>query len=332
MYCGQSIVDFQKEFCSLLEDSYDYDIQYIDKSSDSFILTLYNGVVFNNKIILSKRPYYSDNRYHWTCDVEVFPKPRETQIALKRIHKLKRIDETILFSFHKFQQNIYHSFLSDNSSYFNCLLARDKNLHFSKIGNFADTPINKEIYSEFFNKPILPLSSFAFDKLIIINSGMSTFINNDTLSEHIKILRRKFLINNQTNRYNIFTYRTRGGRLLTNLRQVKGYAIKAGYIPISDNRLLEISLYDQASLYNACNKIFSIHDASLYNLIYCRPGTKVTVMEPAYKQFEYNENMFERVCDILDLEYCPVLLSHPDQSRDNWRDLSYNIDYLNCSL
>jgi capsular polysaccharide biosynthesis protein len=94
---------------------------------------------------------------------------------------------------------------------------------------------------------------------------------------------------------------------------------------MTDVELAKLSLKEQAGLFSNLNEYISIHDASLYNIVYCKPKTKITVLQPVKALHEKNEDAFIKVCKILNLKYNPIYID----GDASWRDSSY---HLNCSM
>jgi hypothetical protein len=315
---------YQDDLKSILDESVEYDLKYIDRDIDQYVLTLHNGIIYNGKVILNKRPYYRDNRYHPTFNVEVIPKPKQSSIAIKRIHKPVHVDH-VTMPFHKFSKNIYHSFLCDNNTFLNSEMnafLTSKNNIFVPVQNGITTFIVDHFFpthSTFNN------TSFTFDTLQIINSGRVIYIDDTSrLSHLIEKLRRLFIKSTSCSIEKLFTYRTRGGRQIENLPEVINTLSAKGFTCMSDIELTKLSLYEQADLFSGLEEYISIHDASLYNIVYCSPKTVITVLEPLKVHEEQNEDAFKKVCAVLDLMYNPVDI----QGDCSWRDSSY---YLNCS-
>ena len=315
---------YQDALKNILDESVDHKIKYIDKELDQYVLTLYNGIIYNGKVILNARPYYQDNRYHPTFNVEVMPKPRQSSIAVKRIHKPIHVKSATM-PFHKFSKNIYHSFLCDN----NTLLNSEMNAYLLDKSNIfvpVQSDISTFIVDRFFpTHTTFSNTSFTFDTLEIINSGRVTY-TDDTLrlTNLIEKLRRLFIRVPSSTIEKLFTYRTRGGRQIQNLPEVIDTLSAKGFTVMSDIELMKLSLYEQADLFSGLKEYISIHDASLYNIVYCSPKTVITVLEPSKALEEQNEDVFKKVCMVLDLIYDAVHI-HGDCS---WRESSY---HLNCS-
>ena len=310
---------------TILDESIEYDLKYVDKDIDEYVLTLYDGIIHNGKIVLNKRPYYLDNRYHPTFDVEVLPKPKQSSIALKRIHKPVHIGN-VTMPFHKFSKNIYHSFLCDNNTFLNSEMSA-----YLLSENNIFVPVQNDI-AEFIVDRFFPThktfnnSSFTFDKLQIINSGRVTYTDDTSrLSRLIEKLRRLFIKTSSNSIKKLFTYRTRGGRQIQNLPEVIDTLSAKGFVIMSDIELMKLSLYEQADLFSGLEEYISIHDASLYNIVYCSPKTVITVLEPIKVLKEQNEDAFEKICTVLDLVYTPIYI----RGDYSWRDSSY---HLNCSM
>ena len=316
---------YQTELKNILDDSIQHHLEYIDKENDYYILTLYNGTIFNGKVILNKRPYYADNRYHPTYDVEVLPKPSESGIALKHIHKPEHVKRAIM-PYHKFSRNIYHMFLCDNNTLSNsemCSCIPSNNNVVIPFQNNACDFIKDRFFT---NYNVITNKTFTFDHLTIVNSGRVTYTDNlSKLEKQIDKLKRLILRKSSNSIRKLFVYRTKGGRLINNIAQVCDKLSNKGFTIMSDIELASLSVRDQAGLFSKLNEYISIHDASLYNIIYCKPKTKITVLEPIKSLHEKNEDAFEKVCKILNLNYNPIYIDG-DKS---WRDSSY---YLNCSM
>ena len=323
------LAKLQAQFKASLDSTYDkYDLVYSDKALDRYTLELENSIVYKRGLLFESEIFPNQQPYDPVYDIHVMDKAKHLPIVYKRKYNLQRVKGRTLFVYHKFQWNIYHTFIHDCNSYLNCLLAQEDNLQYDNVFLFADNPMNRFIYDKFLSKPqIISDESFYFDELTVVNSGIVTYTTNlSVLDDQIKMIRDDFLKHVSTNTIKLFTYRTRGGRTIINIDKVKDYFQSKGFVVLSDTQLCELSLYDQATLYNSASEIFSIFDSSLYNLVYCKPNTRVVVAEPTYKHLEENEDAFEKICDILNITYIPILMVEPRQTSRNWRSIEYNID------
>ncbi|MAV43279.1 MAG: hypothetical protein CMA30_02250 [Euryarchaeota archaeon] len=314
------IYKLQEQFEKCLDRSLeDYTLEYINKDHDSYILTIRNNILYNRGLILDDFPF-KDN-HDPVFDIHVMDEPKFAHRIIKRKMKLQKIPGKIVLPFHKYQWNIYHSFLCDHNSYMNSQLANS--IEYDSLHNFIDTPINRFLRNNFFpNIPVISDESFAFEELKIVSSGITTTTNNlNRLESHIEHLRRVFLSNTYTQSDKIFVYRTKGGRKIVNINDFN----ELDCTHLSDVDICSLDLYEQANMFNRAKIIFSIHDSSLYNIIFCQPGTNIVVAEPHFKNVEV-EDSFEKVCKILNLNYIPVPATSIREYAGNWRDIDYNID------
>ncbi len=323
------LATLQGNFNSALNEMYDdYELAYIDKAKDQYVLTIKNGIVYNRGLLFQSEVFPNEQPYDPVYDIHVMNRARDLPLVYKRTHKLARVKGTTLFVYHKFQWNIYHTFLHDCNTYLNCTVSTNNDIQYDNVFRFANNKINEFVYNKFLpGKNIISDESFWFDKLVIVNSGIVTYTDNlAVLENQVRMLRDEFLLKPQPGTAKLFIYRTKGGRKIQNIEQLKQYFTSKNFTVLSDNDLCKLSLNEQAVLYSSAKEIFSIFDSSLYNLTFCSPGTRVVVAEPTYKHMEGNEDAFEKVCKIVNAKYIPIPVTHPRQTSRNWRDLSYNID------
>lgn len=322
-----SLDTLQNQFGAALSEMYDYNLTYIDRSRDRYILNLKNGIIHNRGLLFEREVFPNEQPYDPLYDIHVRDRARDLPIVYKR--NIRKVKGRTLFVYHKFQWNIYHTFLHDCNTYLNCIICNEEGIEYDNVFRFADNSMNQFIYDKYLQSAnIITDESFWFEDLTIINSGIVTYTDDlSVLSKQVRMLRDEFLTEQPTRgRIKLLTYRTRGGRRIKNIDEIKAYFSARDFIIMSDSELCSLNLHDQASLYNSASHIFSIFDSSLYNLVFCQSGTKVVAAEPTCKHLEGNEDAFEKVSEILGIEYSPVLLSHPYQCSRNWRDLDYNID------
>jgi capsular polysaccharide biosynthesis protein len=74
-----------------------------------------------------------------------------------------------------------------------------------------------------------------------------------------------------------------------------------------------LSFFNQISLFNNSSVIIGAHGASLANIIFCKPKTKVLEIIPA----DHPNRKCERICDILDLKYFRII-TDPDNTDINY--------------
>ena len=323
------LATLQGDFSNALAEMYDdYKLTYIDKSKDSYILTLKNGIVYNRGLLFESSIFPNEQPYDPVYDIHVMDRARDLPVVYKRKYNLTKVKGRTLFVYHKFQWNIYHTFLHDCNTYLNCLVSANENIQTDNVFKFANNTINQFIYDKFLKgKSVISDESFWFEELVIVNSGIVTYTNDlSVLKNQVEMLRSEFLVSKPTSSINLFTYRTKGGRKIQNIEEVKNDFTSKNFTVLSDVELCSLSLQEQATLYASAKEIFSIFDSSLYNLTFCSPGTKVIVAEPTYKHLEDNEDAFEKVCKIINANYIPILIAESQQCSRNWRDLSYNID------
>lgn len=323
------LATLQGHFNNALDEMYDdYELTYIDKARDQYVLAIKNGIVYNRGLLFQSKVFPNEQPYDPVYDIHVMSRARDLPLVYKRTHKLNRVKGTTLFAYHKFQWNIYHTFLHDCNTYLNCTISNSNNIQCDNVFRFANNKINDFIYNKFLlGKSIVSDESFWFDRLVVVNSGIVTYTDDlAVLENQVKMLRDEFLLKPQSGNTKLFIYRTKGGRKIQNIEQLKQYFTSKNFTILSDNDLCKLSLNEQAALYNSAKEIFSIFDSSLYNLTFCSSGARVVVAEPTYKHMEGNEDAFEKVCKVVNVTYAPILVTRPEQTSRNWRDLSYNID------
>ena len=113
----------------------------------------------------------------------------------------------------------------------------------------------------------------------------------------IDFLKESFLKNPQPQNKKFFICRQSSfGRCVENESELWKFLSKKGY---EKCYLEDLSVYEQASLFNSAEEIVAVHGAALTNLVFCQPETKVIeLFNPSYFLC-----LYWNICNILNLDY-----------------------------
>ncbi len=172
-------------------------------------------------------------------------------------------------------------------------------------------------------KAILDKKSFYNIKKLFVPS-MPAYSGNPS-KENCLFLRKKFLKNKKKNKEYEKIYVVRGrpknGRVVINEKEVINCLEKKGFKAVSmDN----ISVFEQAKIFNSAKMIIAPHGAALTNLVFCEKATKVLeFFNPKYVNVCY-----WAISNCINLDYYYFLA----ESRNFTNSLKVNIEKLEKSI
>ena len=228
--------------------------------------------------------------------------------------------------------------LDSGSNYFHWLcqllprikLLSDYDLNYSKINGILIPHISDNIISESFSKLKVP-------QKLCINQKQSHIYNFKQMivpsrpNRHIyftqwslDFLKSTFLKKDYKQNLKLYIFRDpKYGRSIINNNEVWHFLKKMGYIKVDPDG---ISISKQAKLFNKASHVIGSHGASLANLSFCQPNTKVI----EFFNQNYITPLYWNLCNILKLKYGYLISRNKDinQSTNKRKNLYIDIDSL----